>query len=379
MGLSRLRFLLCTVLLGGSVVFLSAQNEEKSAVQNSTASAKIRIAVMDFESIGKEVKENDLGLSVAENLRTGFFKTGKYDVVERNFLMKLLEEQKLQSSGIVDNQTAVNIGKLSGAEKLAAGSVSKAGKTLTINVRFIDMKTGTVEKAESLTCADENEIPQMASDIVKLLEGEKVVREKYQKPAEPLPPAQEDKTAAKKEVKEVKEVKEKPVDIDIGAKAGIFYPLDKDMSEDYDIGFLWGWNAALWIKHIGFQFESESYKDSAEKKEDVLSSIGIKTGEIKTETELKETPQWLSVIYRGKYSSYGFIGYGIGTVKAEQTVTVNNVAQPKVSDTFSGWQILTGVGGPHANLCFKYSKVETKSAWNNVDLGGITATLSIYF
>ncbi|MBI5573470.1 MAG: hypothetical protein HY919_02815 [Elusimicrobia bacterium] len=285
--------------------------------------------------------------------------------------MKLLEEQKLQSSGIVDSETAVNIGKLSGAEKLAAGSVSKAGKTLTINVRFIDMKTGSIEKAESLTCADESEIPEMANDIVKLLEGEKVVREKYQKPAETVPP--EDKKPAKKEVKE------KPIDIDIGVKAGMFYPLDKDMSEDYDIGFLWGWNVALWVKHIGFQFESESYNDSAEKKEDVLNSIGIKTGEIKTETELEEKPRWFSVIYRGKYSSYGFIGYGIGMVKAEQTVIVNNVAQPKGSDTFNGWQILTGIGGPHAHLCFKYSKVETNSAWSNVDLGGITATLSIYF
>lgn len=371
MGLFRFRFFLCAVLLSGCVVFVSAQNEEKSAVQGSTASAKIRIAVMDFESIGKEVKENDLGLSVAENLRTGLFKTGKYDVVERNFLMKLLEEQKLQSSGIVASETAINIGKLSGAEKLAVGSISKAGKTLTINVRFIDTKSGTIEKAESLTCADENEIPQMANDIAKLLVGEMTVREKYQKPEETPPP--ENKKSAKKEVKE------RPIDLDIGVKAGIYYPLDKDIAEDYDIGFLWGWNAALWIKRIGFQFESENYKDSAEKKEDVTNSIGIITGEIKTETELEEKPQWLSVIYRGKYTSYGFIGYGIGTVKAEKTVTVDNVAASATSKTFSGWQILTGIGGQHANLCFKYSKVETNSAWSNVDLGGLMATLSIYF
>ncbi|MBI5573469.1 MAG: hypothetical protein HY919_02810 [Elusimicrobia bacterium] len=77
MGLFRFKFLLCAVLLSSSVVFLFAQNEEKSVVQSSTASTKIRISVMDFESIGKEVKENDLGLSVAENLRAGLFKTGK--------------------------------------------------------------------------------------------------------------------------------------------------------------------------------------------------------------------------------------------------------------------------------------------------------------
>ncbi|MFH0947757.1 MAG: FlgO family outer membrane protein [Elusimicrobiota bacterium] len=374
MGLFKFRFFLCAVLLGGCIVFLSAQTEEKLAVQSSTASAKIRIAVMDFESIGKEVKESDLGLSVAENLRTGLFKTGNYDVVERNFLMKLLEEQKLQSSGIVDSETATNIGKLSGAEKLVAGSVSKAGKTLTINIRFIDVKTGSVEKAESLTCADENEIPQMANDIVKLLEGETIIREKYQKKEESASTPQPGKKG-----QEEKPIKENPIDIDIGAKAGMFYPLDKSIAEDYDIGFLWGWNAALWIKHIGFQFESESYRGNAEKKEDIISVIGIKTGETKTETELETKPQWLSVIYRGKYSSYGFIGYGIGTVKAEKTVTVDNVAQPVVSDTFSGWQILTGVGGPHANLCFKYSKVSTDKIWNDVGLGGVTATLSIYF
>lgn len=373
--MDRLKVLTCAVLLSGFAGFLAAQPAEKPAVQDSTPTAKIRIAVMDFESIGKEVKENDLGLSVAENVRTGIFKTGKYDVVERNSLMKLLEEQKLQSSGIVDTDTAVNIGKLSGAEKLVAGSVSKAGKTLTINVRFIDIKTGSVEKAENLTGTDESEIPQMAGDIVKLLEGEKIVREKYQKKEEPAPaPAAAAAAPAGK-----KGPAEKPIDFDLGAKAGLFYPLGKDMAKNYDIGFLWGWNAALWIKHVGIQYESESYKDSFEEKENVLDSIGIKTGETKTETELEMKPKWISFIYRGKYSAYGFIGYGFGTVKAEQSVTVNSVASPVVSDTFSGWQILTGIGGPHANFCFKYSSIPTNKEWDDVDLGGLTATLSLYF
>ncbi|OGS46051.1 MAG: hypothetical protein A2539_03440 [Elusimicrobia bacterium RIFOXYD2_FULL_34_15] len=355
---------------------------------STPSNGKTKVAVMDFESIGRNIKENDLGLSVADNLRTILFKTGKFDVVERNYLMKLLEEQKLQMSGIVDSDTAVQIGKLSGAGKLIVGSVSKIGTKYTINSRLIDIKSGSVEKAESLGGYSEDDIPNMIEDIAKLLMGDTVTRpkiqtaEKKQEPViEPVKPVESPKKpdTAKKDESDSK--KRAAVDLDIGIKAGAFYLLDSKLSKDFSLGFLWGGTASLWITRIGLQYEYEKYNNTGERTQRTNNGINIVT--TKTNTEMDLTPGWFSLLIRGNYDnasmSYGYIGVGMGSIKSEKTVTVNNVALPTVSDTFSGQQFLIGFNGKHAGLCVKYSKISTNARWADVDLGGLSATLGLFF
>ncbi len=69
---------------------------------------KIKVAVLDFKTIGDN---SNLGEGAAEIMRTALAGTGKYSVVERGMLKQILEEQKLGQSGVVDQKTAVGIGK----------------------------------------------------------------------------------------------------------------------------------------------------------------------------------------------------------------------------------------------------------------------------
>ncbi|OGS38479.1 MAG: hypothetical protein A2551_06230 [Elusimicrobia bacterium RIFOXYD2_FULL_34_30] len=365
-------------------------------VQKEEITGKTKVAVMDFESMGRDVKENSLGLSVSDTLRTILFNTKKFDVVERNFLVKLLEEQKLQLSGIVDSETAVQIGKLSGAGKLIVGSVSRIGSKYTINTRLIDIKTGSVEKAESLTGKSEDDIPPMIEDIAKLLMGETVNRDKYQtqvpdkkpepvvepvKQIEPSKPMETTKKAEESKKEEPKVSKRKSTNINIGIKGGIFYLLDSKLSEDFGLGFIYGGAATLWISRLGIQFDYEKYNNTGEKTDRVYSGTTITT--TKTDTEIDMTPNWFSLIIRGKSDnaslSYGYLGFGIGNIKTEKTVTINKNVHPTISETFNGQQFFIGFNGQHAGLCMKYSKIPTNTLWRDIDLGGLTATLGIYF
>ncbi len=67
------------------------------------------VAVLDFESIGSE---EFLGRGVSEIMRTELVGTKKFRVVERSQMKKALEEQKLHLTGIIDDKTAVEVGKL---------------------------------------------------------------------------------------------------------------------------------------------------------------------------------------------------------------------------------------------------------------------------
>jgi TolB-like protein len=145
---------------------------------------KTKIAVLDFQLQGEGYETADMGQIVAEWLITALVKEGRFDVIERRLLKKLMEEQKLVMTGIVDESTATELGKLLGVKVIISGSVMKIQNLMEVNSRIIDVESGSIVAAESIrsTTAIELEdlIGQMAEKIIKdfPLEGYVVHREK---------------------------------------------------------------------------------------------------------------------------------------------------------------------------------------------------------
>jgi len=63
---------------------------------------RTKIAVLDFTIQGKGYETEDMGQIVAEWLITAFVKEGRFDVIERRLLEKILGEQKLGATGMLD-------------------------------------------------------------------------------------------------------------------------------------------------------------------------------------------------------------------------------------------------------------------------------------
>ena len=135
---------------------------------------KAKIAVLPVEQNG--MIDSRVISSLHDMLITELAKTGKFDLVERARLDKIIEEQALGDSGAVDASTAAEIGKLEGAGFSLIAKVTEAGRhekstnqaagnfftkaitgigvdsrktTLAIDARFVDTTTGTVEFADS--------------------------------------------------------------------------------------------------------------------------------------------------------------------------------------------------------------------------------------
>ncbi|HNT67242.1 MAG TPA: CsgG/HfaB family protein [bacterium] len=132
------------------------------------AHADEKIAVLDFKSI---LAPTDLGLAVAEILRTELSSLGGYTVIERGMLEQLVQEQALQMSGIVDSETAVKIGKLIGANLVVTGSVVKTGQTYTINSRFVDVETGIIKDGRNIRGSGEDQISAMVHELALIITG----------------------------------------------------------------------------------------------------------------------------------------------------------------------------------------------------------------
>ena len=147
---------------------------------------RTKIAVLDFELKGRGFETEDMGAIVAEWFITAFVKEGRFDVIERTLLNKILGEQKLHMSGIIDETTATKIGKLLGVKIIISGSVLKLQDILEINARIIDVETASIIAAENVKSSAavrlQDLVVQMAVKIIKNfpLEGYIVSRTKGQ-------------------------------------------------------------------------------------------------------------------------------------------------------------------------------------------------------
>jgi len=100
--------------------------------------AREHVAIIDFENIGVSKNESK---ALTQKLTTEMIKIGEYIVLERSEMKKVLDEQKFQYSGCIDINCAVQIGRMIGAKYMIVGSVSKVGKTFSVDSRLINVET----------------------------------------------------------------------------------------------------------------------------------------------------------------------------------------------------------------------------------------------
>jgi curli biogenesis system outer membrane secretion channel CsgG len=88
------------------------------------AQPKKRIAVARFSD---GAAYHGCGVGISDMLATALVKSGKFLVVERKDLERVLDEQKLGASGIVTAETAPAMGRVLGVDMIVVGSVSELG------------------------------------------------------------------------------------------------------------------------------------------------------------------------------------------------------------------------------------------------------------
>lgn len=141
------------------------------------AQKKTRVAVFDFDDKTEHRWHwwtgQPVGNGMADMLVTALVKTGRYRVMERAEMEKLLQEQQLGMSGITTPESAAKAAKVLGVEVAVIGavtefgykkqstggalkkigigaSVSKQSATVGIDVRLVSVSTSEILKAENV-------------------------------------------------------------------------------------------------------------------------------------------------------------------------------------------------------------------------------------
>ena len=104
--------------------------------------APIAVAVLDFESTDPKLKEP--GVQLAQLLTAKLSVYEDVITVERQDLAKLLGEQELGASGMVNSETAARIGQLTGARVLVTGRLFNTAGETNLVLKIMSAETSRV-------------------------------------------------------------------------------------------------------------------------------------------------------------------------------------------------------------------------------------------
>jgi len=157
-----------------------------------------KVAIGDI--VDQRSRVNRHSRDISDELTTTLFKSGYFEVLDREHLAKILEEQGLAQTGLIDESSAAQIGNIIGAgvfvfgriqndkyeEKTSKGKQTKdkKGKThqphyfdgefnLSVNVKLIDIQTAKILGVKTLTSrrtkrnkADNKPAPEVDPDML---------------------------------------------------------------------------------------------------------------------------------------------------------------------------------------------------------------------
>jgi len=192
---AKLKFLFAAAALAALMGFppslSGAENvPTAAAVANSQQSGKKRMGVPAFAN-SSSTKDGDYGERFADMLLSELIQNRNYELIERTMIAKVLAEQRLGMTGIVDQSQVAKVGKIMALDYMVLGNILEAsainkggtesaaisilskGKTnvplyrtelrVVVNLKVIKVETGEIvfsdnaEDTETITWADRPE------------------------------------------------------------------------------------------------------------------------------------------------------------------------------------------------------------------------------
>jgi len=147
-----MRKLFITAIALAAISFIGCSSIDVNISKKVDVNKKMKkVAVLPFD-----VKGAGWGDEFADAITHQFFKTGKIEVAEREAIEKIMKEQNLTMTGIVeDNEQATRVGQLLGADVIIIGRGSalqhtEDGKPVQNLIDTFTLKALSVERGELL-------------------------------------------------------------------------------------------------------------------------------------------------------------------------------------------------------------------------------------
>jgi TolB-like protein len=110
-------------------------------------SERLSITAFPFEQKGEVSKAS---LAFQDNLIDALVQRNRFQVIERDRLDIILQEQKLSRTKLFDQSTALKLGKLIAAQAIVTGSIIETHTGIEVVARMIDTETSEILATEDV-------------------------------------------------------------------------------------------------------------------------------------------------------------------------------------------------------------------------------------
>jgi TolB-like protein len=109
------------------------------------------LAVWDLEDLSPGESRADMGEIMSARVVEVLQNKGNYTVVERTRLVRVLEELRIGSSALADEESRLKVGRLLGARFMVFGGYQIVGASIRVDMRLVEVESGRVLKAVQKT------------------------------------------------------------------------------------------------------------------------------------------------------------------------------------------------------------------------------------
>jgi TolB-like protein len=124
----------------------SAQDMRPTATalaEKMAAAGRKKVAVVDFTDLQGNVTQ--LGRFIAEELSIALAdKAQQFEVIDRTSIRVILHEHKLASEGLIDPETARELGRIAGVDTLVSGTITPLGDSVHVGLKALDAESAKV-------------------------------------------------------------------------------------------------------------------------------------------------------------------------------------------------------------------------------------------
>ncbi|MBL8916811.1 MAG: hypothetical protein JNM17_39275 [Archangium sp.] len=147
----------------------------------------VRIAVLYFDVLTQDAELQAFTKGLAAMMITDLAMAPGLQIVERDRLEAVLAELKLGSSAFTDKSNLVKVGKLLQADFLVTGSLIKAGKIQSIELRLFSSATSAVTATHRAKLKDDDVFEAEQSCVGAVLKSLDKMKSELAVKSEPLP------------------------------------------------------------------------------------------------------------------------------------------------------------------------------------------------
>jgi len=138
-----------------------------AAAPAAAAEEKKTIAVMPFKSAKYGVND---AMMISRTLGTMLAQLGKYDVLDRDHMDKVMAEKQLEIAMASPDQI-IELGMMVHANYLVVGELGRLGSKMNLNVRFLDVNSGKAAIVKRLSWSDPDALEELLQGLANELSG----------------------------------------------------------------------------------------------------------------------------------------------------------------------------------------------------------------